>query len=116
MAAPTNTLLIEGSFTELVDELAQYADALRNKTQTEGSSSSDVRSEIAPTLESLREKEQEQAEQELSVAQNQEVLKERDEVMKKVVVACAALNSAPEKGVFFLLYFQWNWISWSFVC
>ena len=95
---PTNTLLIEGTFTELVDELAQYVDALRNKIQSEGSAPSAVRTEIGPTLESLRGKEQ--AEQELTAEQNKQVLKERDDVLKKVVVSCAALNSAPEKGGF----------------
>lgn len=31
MPAPTNTLLIEGSFEELVEELAQYLVSLRNR-------------------------------------------------------------------------------------
>lgn len=91
MAAPPNTLLIEGTFSELAEELAHYIDAIR-KSQTEGS----VHAEIAPALDKLRE--QEQSEEELSSTQQQQVLKERDEVLKKLVVASAALNAAPEKG------------------
>lgn len=92
MATSSNTLLIEGSFTELVDELAQYVDALRKATGVEGS----IRADIGPALDKLREKEQ--SEEEPSEAQQDQVLTERDEIMKKVVVACQALNGAPEKG------------------
>ncbi|WEW60083.1 hypothetical protein PRK78_005567 [Emydomyces testavorans] len=92
MAAPTNTLLVEGAFSELAEELAQYVDSVR-KTQTEGS----IHAEIAPALERLRG--QEQSEEELSPAQQQQVLKERDELLKKLVVASAALNAAPEKEI-----------------
>ena len=92
MATPTNTLLIEGSFTELVDELAQYVDSLRKSAGTEGS----LREEITPALDKLREKEG--SEQEQSEAEEKQVLSQRDEVLKKVVVACQLLNSAPEKG------------------
>lgn len=92
MATPINTLLIEGTFTELVDELAQYVDALRKSAGTEGS----LREEIAPALDKLREKEG--SEQEQSEAEQKQVLSQRDEVLKKVVVACQLLNSAPEKG------------------
>jgi translation initiation factor 3 subunit M len=81
MPAPTNTLLIEGSFTELADEFAQYIDALRK----EGS----LQSEIAPLLEPLRQQEQSEGEADL---------KQRDEVLKKLVSSATALNSAPEKG------------------
>nr|KMM69709.1 eukaryotic translation initiation factor 3 subunit M [Coccidioides posadasii RMSCC 3488] len=92
MAAPTNTLLIEGTFSELAEELAHYVDTIR-KTQTEGS----VHAEIAPALDKLRE--QEQSEEEPKPAQQQQILKERDEVLKKLVVASAALNAAPEKEI-----------------
>lgn len=81
MPAPTNTLLIEGSFSELAEEFAQYIDTLR-KDET-------LQSEIAPLLQPLREQEQSEAEPDL---------KQRDEVLKKLVGAAAALNSAPEKG------------------
>jgi translation initiation factor 3 subunit M len=83
MPAPANTLLIEGSFTELSEELAQYLDALR---RTEGSN---LPAEVAPLLEPLRQQEQNGEEPNL---------KQRDEVLKKIVSAAAILNTAPEKG------------------
>lgn len=85
MPAPTNTLLIEGSFSELCEELAQYLDVLR--TNNEGGAG--VAAEIAPQLETLRQQEQSGEEANLAV---------RDEVLKKIVAAGAVLNSAPEKG------------------
>jgi translation initiation factor 3 subunit M len=81
MPAPTNTLLIEGSFSELSDEFAQYIDTLRK----EGS----LQSEIAPLLEPIRQQEQSEGEPDL---------KQRDEVLKKLVGAATVLNGAPEKG------------------
>jgi translation initiation factor 3 subunit M len=81
MPAPTNTLLIEGSFSELSDEFAQYIDTLRK----EGS----LQSEIAPLLEPIRQQEQSEGDADL---------KQRDEVLKKLVGAAAVLNGAPEKG------------------
>lgn len=88
MPAPTNTLLIEGSFTELCEELAQYIDVLRSN---EGGAS--VSTEITPLLEPLRQQEQNGEEANLG---------QRDEVLKKIVGAAAILNNAPEKGIFFL--------------
>ncbi|CAG8096574.1 unnamed protein product [Penicillium olsonii] len=82
MPAPSNTLLIEGSFSELADEFAQYIDALRK----EGS----LQSEIAPLLEPLRQQEQSEGEADL---------KQRDEVLKKLVSSATALSSAPEKEI-----------------
>ncbi|KAI9924134.1 hypothetical protein ASPWEDRAFT_26268 [Aspergillus wentii DTO 134E9] len=84
MPAPTTTLLIEGSFTELADEFAQYVDALR---KNEGAS---LQAEISPLLEPLRQQEQNE---------EQADLKQRDEVLKKLVSAAAVLNSAPEKEI-----------------
>ncbi|KAI9841468.1 MAG: hypothetical protein M1837_000686 [Sclerophora amabilis] len=72
MPGPTNTLLIEGAFEELAEELAQYLDSIR---RTHGDESSNVHGEVSPLLE-----------------QGQ-----RDDVLKKLVTASAALNSAPEK-------------------
>ena len=91
MPGPTNTLLIEGSFTELAEELAGFIDNIRKNTESGG-----LQSDIAPLLEKLRQ--QEQSEEELSDAQGEQVLKRRDEVLKKVVLAATALNAAPEKG------------------
>ncbi|GAD96035.1 PCI domain protein [Paecilomyces variotii No. 5] len=84
MPAPTNTLLIEGSFTELCEELAQYIDVLR---KNEGPS---VHAEVAPLLEPLRQQEQNEQEPDL---------KQRDEVLKKIVSAATVLNAAPEKEI-----------------
>ncbi|KAJ5825907.1 Eukaryotic translation initiation factor [Penicillium riverlandense] len=84
MPAPTNTLLIEGSFSELAEEFAQYIDALR---KPEGAT---LQSEIAPLLQPLREQEQSESEPDL---------KQRDEVLKKLVSSATALNGAPEKEI-----------------
>lgn len=84
MPAPTTTLLIEGSFSELADEFAQYIDAIRK------SDTSSLQADIAPLLEPLRQQEQTDAEPDR---------KQRDEVLKKIVSAAAVLNSAPEKGI-----------------
>jgi translation initiation factor 3 subunit M len=99
MPAPTNTLLIEGSFTELCEELAQYLDVLR--TNTEGSAS--VSTEIAPQLETLRQQEQ-QTDEKANLAL-------RDEVLKKIVAAGAILNGAPEKGIPFAFLFLYSFVS-----
>ncbi|OAX78371.1 eukaryotic translation initiation factor 3 subunit M [Emergomyces africanus] len=90
MAATPNTLLIEGTFTELADELAQYIDAIRKVEKG-------VHAEVTPALDALREKEQ--LEEEPSAAQRQQILSQRDEVLKKIVVAAQALNAAPEKEI-----------------
>lgn len=82
MPAPTTTLLIEGSFSELAEEFAQYLDSL---SQDESS----LQTDVAPQLQPLRD--QEQNEQETDV-------KQRDEVLKQLVAAAAVLNTAPEKG------------------
>jgi translation initiation factor 3 subunit M len=76
MAAPTNTLLIEGSFEELADELAQYIDSLR-KSPAEGAT---LQSEVAALIEEGK----------------------KDDVLKKIVGNAAILNSAPEKGEYYL--------------
>ncbi|KAI9832377.1 MAG: hypothetical protein M1819_004365 [Sarea resinae] len=72
MPGPTNTLLIEGSFEELADELAQYIDTVKNIDDGTG-----VEAEISPLLE-----------------QGQ-----KDEALKKLVTGSAALNAAPEKEI-----------------
>ncbi|KAL2046104.1 hypothetical protein N7G274_001551 [Stereocaulon virgatum] len=72
MPGPTNTLLIEGSFEELADELAHYIDEIQKKQNPD---SANTQAEIAPLLE----KEQ------------------RDEALKKLVTTSEVLNTAPEK-------------------
>lgn len=73
MPGPSNTLLIEGSFEELADELSHYIDEVKRK---QGDNNTAIQTEITPLLE-----------------QNQ-----KDEVLKKLVTGSAVLNSAPEKG------------------
>ncbi|MCJ1360106.1 MAG: hypothetical protein MMC33_010109 [Icmadophila ericetorum] len=67
-----NPLLIEGSFEELTEELAQYIDDLKKKSSEDVTG---IRAETAQLLE-----------------QGQ-----KDEALKKLVTASTALNSAPEK-------------------
>jgi hypothetical protein len=69
MAAPTNTLLIEGSFEELASELASYIDNVRK-------SDSPIQPDVAKLLEDSK----------------------REDVLKKLVMNASILNSAPEKG------------------
>ncbi|TKA52032.1 Eukaryotic translation initiation factor 3 subunit M [Cryomyces minteri] len=70
MPAPTNTLLIEGSFEELAEELARYLD-----NQGQGEQTSSLHSEIGSLLQDNK----------------------KDEVLKKLVSGSTVLNSAPER-------------------
>lgn len=72
MPAPTNTLLIEGSFEELCDEMATYID---NLNDAQGQQTS-IQSQIAPLLQEGKQ----------------------EDALKKVVSASSVLNSAPERG------------------
>ncbi|KAI4125941.1 MAG: hypothetical protein LQ341_006926, partial [Variospora aurantia] len=74
MPGPSNTLLIEGSFEELADELSHYIDEVKRK---QGDNNTAVQTEITPLLE-----------------KNQ-----KDDVLKKLVTGSAVLNSAPEKEI-----------------
>lgn len=73
MPGPMNTLLIEGSFEELSDELAQYIEEIKKKQGEDGAS---LRAELTPFLE-----------------QGQ-----KDEALKKLVTGSSVLSAAPEKG------------------
>ena len=73
MPGPSNTLLIEGTFEELADELAHYLDEVQKKQNLDHAI---LQSEITHLIE-----------------QGQ-----KDEVLKKLVTASDVLNSAPEKG------------------
>ncbi|MCJ1241132.1 hypothetical protein MMC14_009136 [Varicellaria rhodocarpa] len=73
MPGPVNTLLIDGPFEELADELAHYIDEVK-KRQNEDSTS--IQAEITPFL-----------------AEGQ-----KDEALKKLVIGSTVLNAAPEKG------------------
>ncbi|MCJ1421848.1 hypothetical protein MMC32_008215 [Xylographa parallela] len=72
MPGSTNTLLIEGSFEELSDELAHYIDEIRKR---QGDAGASLQADITPILE-----------------QGQ-----KDEALKKLVTSSAVLNTAPEK-------------------
>ncbi|KIW01626.1 uncharacterized protein PV09_06814 [Verruconis gallopava] len=74
MPAPSNTLLIEGSFEELSDELAQYIDSLRKAQNVEGGP-------IQPEVSSLVQE------------------KKTEDALKKLVGAASILNAAPEKDI-----------------
>ena len=88
MPAPVNTLLIDGSFEELSEELAQYIDDLKKKQSDEAAN---TRTEIAPFLEQGRQ----------------------DDILKKLVANSIALNAAPEKGtlacVLYIVYLLMFW-------
>jgi translation initiation factor 3 subunit M len=88
MPGPSNTLLIEGSFSELADELAQYVDTVSKSEADTG-----IQNDIARSLGEIREKEQ--SEEPVDAASIQ---KQKDEVLKKIVGNAGVLNSAPEKG------------------
>ena len=87
MPGPSNTLLIEGSFTELAEELAQYID---NLSKAEGNG---IRAEIEQFLNRIRESEASQEGVDESALQNQ-----KNEVLKKIVTKAQVLNGAPERG------------------
>ncbi|PSK43743.1 hypothetical protein B9Z65_7257 [Elsinoe australis] len=72
MPAPTNTLIVEGSFEELADELATYLDGLASAQEQ----STSVQSEIQPLLQDEGK---------------------REDVLKKIVTASSVLSSAPER-------------------
>ncbi|KAK4996279.1 hypothetical protein LTR66_004077 [Elasticomyces elasticus] len=74
MPAPVNTLLIEGSFEELTEELATYLDSINN---AQGHQETTVHDDVSTLLQ----KEGDQ----------------KDEVLKKLVTASSILNSAPER-------------------
>ena len=77
MPGPTNTLLIEGSFEELIDELAHYIDEVHRKQPPDNAT---LQAEITPLLEKGQ----------------------KDEVLKKIVTGSDVLNIAPEKGGLFV--------------
>ncbi|KAI9370486.1 hypothetical protein BJX61DRAFT_544567 [Aspergillus egyptiacus] len=83
MPAPSTTLLIEGTFSELAEEFAAYLDALK-------SDEASIQNELTPLLQPLREQEQNDTQIDQS---------KRDEVLKTLVAAAEVLNSAPEKEI-----------------
>lgn len=88
MPGPSNTLLIEGSFSELAEELAHYLDTLAKSEEGAG-----VSADVAQFLDNIRESEQSEEPVDESSVQQQ-----KDEVLKKIVTKASVLNSAPERG------------------
>lgn len=80
----TSTLLIEGSFPELAEELAQYLDTLNE--------SAGVHSSIESDLSQIREAESQES------PDNAKIQKSRDDVLKKIITKATLLNAAPERG------------------
>ncbi|KAF1971461.1 PCI-domain-containing protein [Bimuria novae-zelandiae CBS 107.79] len=72
MPGPATTLLIEGTFEELADELAQYIDTLK---KSQGDESSAIQSAITDMLKENK----------------------KDDVLKQLVMGSQSLNQAPEK-------------------
>ncbi|KAJ9503557.1 hypothetical protein LTR99_002319 [Exophiala xenobiotica] len=87
MPGPSNTLLIEGSFSELAEELAHYLDTLAKSEEGAG-----VSADVAQFLNNIREAEQSEEPVDESSVQQQ-----KDEVLKKIVTKASVLNSAPER-------------------
>lgn len=73
MPGPSNTLLIEGSFEELAEELAHYIGEVQKKQIPDAPK---LQEEVSPLLQQGN----------------------KDEVLKKLVTASSVLNAAPEKG------------------
>lgn len=89
MPEPSNTLLIEGSFSELSEELAQYIDSLNKVDENSG-----VVAEITPILAEIRQTESNEQPPDDDV----HLQKQKENVLKSLVKNGAVLNSAPEKG------------------
>ncbi|KAJ8606479.1 hypothetical protein MRB53_040938 [Persea americana] len=79
----TSTLLIEGSFPELAEELAQYLDSLNE--------SAGVHSSIEGELGQIREAESQET------PDGSKIQKSRDDVLKKIITKATLLNNAPER-------------------
>ncbi|KAK5090524.1 hypothetical protein LTR05_000697 [Lithohypha guttulata] len=79
---PVSTLLIEGSFAELAEELAQYLDTL-----DEGAG---IANSIESELGQIREAESQET-------GNTSGQKAKDDVLKKIITKATTLNKAPER-------------------
>jgi translation initiation factor 3 subunit M len=90
MPGPSNTLLIEGSFSELADELTQFIDGVAKPEEGTG-----VQADAKPILEQIQQIEQAEDPQSVDQAKLEEL---RNEALKKIVTKAQALNNAPEKG------------------
>lgn len=87
MSGPQTTLLIEGSFRELVEELTEYID---NVKKNQGDSSASLHSDVATALDKYTAAEESQNNEEAEAA--------KEEVLKVVVPGSEVLNAVPERG------------------
>ena len=87
MPAPINTLLIDGPFSELAEELSQYIDGVAKAEDGSG-----LQAEVESTLQSIREEEQSESPDSTKIQQL------KDDALKKIITKAPALNAAPEKG------------------
>lgn len=92
MPGPSNTLLIEGSFSELSEELAQFIDGVAKVEEGAG-----LRADIKSTIEQIQQIEQAEDQQSVDQTKLQQL---KDETLKKIVTKAGELNNAPEKGTF----------------
>ncbi|RMD39639.1 hypothetical protein DV735_g5478, partial [Chaetothyriales sp. CBS 134920] len=84
--AATNTLLVEGAFSELAEELAHYIDTVAKAEEGSG-----LLAEIEPALSTIRESEQSEGPEDAAIQ------KSKDDTLRKIVLKASVLNSAPEK-------------------
>lgn len=95
MPAPSTTLLVEGNFPDLINELVEYVDNLK-KTQNQNNEES-----AASTLKTDVEGPLGQYTQAEEAGDQAKVLNAREDVLKVIVPAASnVLNTAPERGMF----------------
>lgn len=82
-------MLIEGTFRELAEELADYVDQIKKNQE----STSTLRSQINPLLDELSK-----VEEKGENAEEDAVDDAKDKVLDVLVGASSTLNQAPEKG------------------
>lgn len=90
MPGPSNTLLIEGSFSELADELAQFIDGVLKPEDGSG-----VQADAKPVLDQIQQIEQAEDPQTVDQTKLEDL---KNDALKKIVTKASALNNAPEKG------------------
>lgn len=90
MPGPSNTLLIEGSFSELSEELAQFIDGVAKAEEGAG-----LRADIKSNIEAIQQIEQAEDSQTTDQAKLGQL---KDDTLKKIVTKAEELNNAPEKG------------------
>lgn len=95
MPAPSTTLLVEGNFPDLINELVEYVDNLKsNQNQnSEDSAPSTLKSDVEGPLGQYTQAEE--------AGDQEKVTNAREDVLKVIVPAASSvLNTAPERGMF----------------